>query len=341
MKADFARLDGWDELDGWGGEDNLLAWKASEMRMHIVRNKSGIVHRDHSHDTEWHRKRAGMDERVSAAQRSWLARRTNGRADSTTQVPERTRGVSFCVLCKGRRRHLEQTLAANLESISEKNAEIVLVDYGSGDGLAEWVSASFGHALNDGRLQYYQLQENLPFSIPVGKNFAHRLARMEILINLDADNFIGDLWEAAQMLGFNEFLACDEMANGAFGRIGMWRGDFEKLGGYDESFEPVGYYDVDLKERAQRAGLKKVGWACSRPAIQHAKAEIMEFLGGGGREAWLKLERRNKQRSRDKLRKGWLRANTSGFTAANFIRNFGPIVSLASPRWDQPRLTVN
>lgn len=248
----------------------------------------------------------------------------------TKYVARCARSVSFCVLCKGRKHQLEQTLPENLELLKNKNAELVVVDYHSDDGLAEWIFTHFAGALADRRLQFFQLLQEIPFSIPIGKNFAHRLASKEIIINLDADNYIGDLWIAAQMLGKKEFLTCETFRKGCHGRMGLWRGDLEKLNGYDESFEAAGYHDIDLEKRALRMGLQKINWNCSRLPIQHGKAETVAFAGGGGKCEWLAMDRRNAARSRESLEQGRLRANASGLTTVSFRHNFRSIIAVSN-----------
>jgi hypothetical protein len=248
------------------------------------------------------------------------------------RVIERPRGVSFCVLCKGRRSHLERTLRRNLDAIQGKDAEIVVVDYKSPDGLAEWISKEFQNEMASGLLRFCELQEMRLFSIPIGKNFAHRLATKEFLVNLDADNFVGDIWMGTQSVNGEEMLVCNEYGRGTFGRIGLWRTHFEELNGYDESFEPAGRHDADLQERAQLLGLRKLHWPCSEPALQHDKAATLSFLGGGTNGDWVEMERRNALLSKVNLEVGKSRANQDGMTSAAFRLNFREIIQLPGRR---------
>lgn len=243
------------------------------------------------------------------------------------------RSVSFCTVCKERKHQLEKTMNENLDLLQGCNAELVLVDYKSDDGLAEWIAAGFMEYIRNGTLRFFRLQTDLPFSIPVGKNFAHRFASKEIIINLDADNYIGTLWFAAQNMGLHEFISCDEFGKGSFGRIGLWRQAFEDLGGYDESFEPAGYYDVDLVQRASASGWCKLAVQCSKQAVQHDKAETLAYCGGGGHADWRAMVGRNYSRSLNNLRKGRLQANSLGLTAAGFQHNFTENVELPKNRF--------
>lgn len=75
-RKDLERLGRWDEFSGWGGEDNLLHWKAKQLGLKITREKSAIIHRDHDHATPWHAMKAGVDDRIRAAQKLWSASRS-------------------------------------------------------------------------------------------------------------------------------------------------------------------------------------------------------------------------------------------------------------------------
>ena len=236
--------------------------------------------------------------------------------------------VSFCTLCKGRIGYLEKTLPANLVQIQELDAELVLLDYRSDDGLPDWVKKTFRNYIDRGVLQFIELQSDIPFSIPIGKNFAHRLGIKQFLINLDADNFIGDLWKQAQRATANEFIACDEFGRGTFGRIGFWRQSLEMLGGYDEALQPAGHQDFDLINRALHLGMRKKSVPASIPAIQNSKVETLKYMSGGGQAEWIKMERRNAETSRNNLLQGKLRANVSGWTSARFRKNFSENITL-------------
>jgi hypothetical protein len=224
---------------------------------------------------------------------------------------------SFCTLCKGRRWQLEQTLPANLEAIRSLDAEIVLVDYLSRDGLAEWITCEFRKEMDAGKLAFYRLTDDLPFSIPVGKNFAHRLASGDFLVNVDADNFIGDLAEVALASPGDEVLCCDHYSQGVFGRIGARREWFERVNGYDEELLPAGYEDEDLIARLVASGLRRRHVPPSIPAIQNTLAERVSNLSRGANA--VAMNEQNKARCRANLAAGRLKANPEGLTTATFL----------------------
>ena len=66
--------------------------------------------------------------------------------------------ISFCTVAMGRLDHLRQTLPCNIEAASDyPNCEFVLLDYGSRDGLADWVKSYCMPWLDSGKLTYLRI----------------------------------------------------------------------------------------------------------------------------------------------------------------------------------------
>ena len=152
----------------------------------------------------------------------------------------------------------------------------MLVDFGSTDGLHEWVKENFVDEMEAGYLKYYYTEE-LPFwHASIAKNTAHTLAMHRIVVNLDCDNFTGKdggLFVIDSMLKYGHAKTVlhqfsNEPGDGTYGRIAMSKDNFLRLGGYDESFEPAGYQDRDLLLRAQLMGIQCI----SRPDAAYSKA---------------------------------------------------------------------
>lgn len=172
--------------------------------------------------------------------------------------------LSFCITCKNRFHQIRETLPINLSDnfYFQDLIEFVVVDFGSNDGLADWVLNSFTNELDSGYLAYFFTDE-LPFwHASIAKNTAHYLASNELLVNLDCDNYTGRFGGKYVIKNFikyglnivhHQFSQC--YGDGTYGRIGLTKTFFEQLGGYDESFEPMGFQDVDLILRAQQIGL--------------------------------------------------------------------------------------
>ncbi|WP_405164550.1 glycosyltransferase [Nocardia sp. NBC_01499] len=221
--------------------------------------------------------------------------------------------ISFCVTCKNRLWQLQQTLPANLEAIlADGRSEIVLVNYNSDDDLDEWVR-QFGEHIDSGVLRYIHEGTEQFFHCSKAKNLAHFAATGELLVNLDADNFIGDSivsWRAVWAEHGDTVIQhrYENGSDGTYGRIGMPRAHFIALGGYDEQMHPVAVQDLDLVERGRASGLERRqlrqdGLA----AIRNSVAEKIRYCGSD--LSYKEMQAANLERMRDNLRRGDLVAN--------------------------------
>lgn len=176
--------------------------------------------------------------------------------------------ISLCITCKGRLWQLKQTLPKNLEDVSGfPNVEFVVVDYASEDGLKEWVVNTMTREVGK-RLVYGEVQGQgtSEFRRSHAKNCAHLLATGDVLVNLDADNFVGrgyvqfldDYFSRGYSLAVTNLSFLTKLGESAGGRLAISKDLFLDLGGYDEEFIGYGYEDMDLRERASRFGCKVV-----------------------------------------------------------------------------------
>lgn len=195
-----------------------------------------------------------------------------------------TQKVSYCTTCKGRAHHLKQTLPANLAAeAGNQNVEFVILDYGSEDGLGEWIQQNYAAELESGRIRYARTEQP-HFRMAHAKNMAHRVATGDILCNLDADNYIAPNFSqwlgeqldrepnavvSAQRIGRWDLikersarvavgLPATMEVGGIGGRIAVRTENFYKLGGYDEKIEGWGPDDLQFCLRARDAGLQQV-----------------------------------------------------------------------------------
>jgi hypothetical protein len=233
----------------------------------------------------------------------------------------------------GRLWQLRQTLEEHLRVFSgQRDIELVLLDYNSPDGLEEWIRTypAAQRALYAGLLVYVKVHDVTAYSSPKAKNLAHRMARGEVLVNLDADNWASGIDDAMR----EEFShsrdvfvhAFNRNHDGSYGRIGIAREWFYRLGGYDESFEPMGYQDEDLINRARAAGLQRVPFVCGRLPLRNEPWQKIAFTGS--QRPWIEMWETNKATSQEKVLRGELTANRSGWGTGLVSVNFGRPQSL-------------
>jgi len=249
---------------------------------------------------------------------------TLSRHSSPDAASRRVR-VSYCTTCHGRLWQLALTLFDNLDHLRD-DEEIVLLDYGSPDGLGRFVESSerCRQAIRRGQLLYaYTPAERHHCSL--AKNLAHRLGRGDLLVNVDADNNIEGMREVIDEHFINAIdeviLHMDDGTGGAFGRICIPHYWFHTLGGYDESFAPSAYQDRDLLKRASAGGLRYVWAPAAAPMpIQNTMHEKVSHTG---QENWHTMRAANRAISEENLAEGRLVANAHGWGGANLRVNFG------------------
>lgn len=164
--------------------------------------------------------------------------------------------------------HLKETLPANLKgNASYPNAEFVLLDYNSSDGLEEWVKTELNDFVESGRLVYYRTTEPKYFHRSHSRNMAFKLATGDIVCNVDADNFTGKGFAHYINREFtrnkNIFIIPDIRSRyyyirDVFGRICCLKQDFDAAGGFDEQLEGYGHEDVDFIYRLIKLNREEV-----------------------------------------------------------------------------------
>lgn len=172
--------------------------------------------------------------------------------------------LTFCVHVKNRLRQVQRTMGENLERAARfPGVGLVLLDYNSTDGLDAWARRELSPHVERGALIYARERGAAYFHASKSKNLAHKIAPGRVLVNLDADNFIGetipfllDAFRADENIVVH--LWTGGAGDGTYGRIALTRKNFFRLRGYDESFLPAGYQDTDLLIRAELSGLTRV-----------------------------------------------------------------------------------
>jgi len=152
--------------------------------------------------------------------------------------------ISFCIPIHNRLSDLKQTMRYLIAQDSPP-IEIVVLDYGSTDGLADYVKGL--HCVT------YHRYESPHFHKSHAFNLAILASKGEYFILLGADAYP----HRDYIKTIRELIAqgCIWMrANELCGIIACQRGEFINAGGYDERFEFYGPEDRDLDLRLQRRG---------------------------------------------------------------------------------------
>lgn len=163
--------------------------------------------------------------------------------------------ASFCITCMGRLCHLKDTLPSNIKTLENYGIdyEICLVNWGSKDGLHEWIHENYSSLIKSKKIKYLRLDKEY-FEMAPAKNAAHDLATKKFVCNLDADNYITNEW-----LDFCiDTFKCDERItirntmSEECGRIFLLRSTFIFVGGYDNKFVKWGGDDNDFLVRLRK-----------------------------------------------------------------------------------------
>ncbi|SFW13406.1 glycosyltransferase family 2 protein [Chitinophaga sancti] len=160
---------------------------------------------------------------------------------------------------------LKETLPGNIAACKQyPNAEVVLLDYNSDDGLSQWVYDHFREYIAQELLVFYQLIDPQPrfFSHAHSRNMAFCLATGDILCNVNADYhiaaedlcYMNDKMQPSDPLALIAHLDNSERDN--LGRLCLRKEDFELIGGFDERFKSYGYEDIDLNMRLKMADVR-------------------------------------------------------------------------------------
>lgn len=189
--------------------------------------------------------------------------------------------VSLCTVCKNRASHYRQTILKNIrDNEVNGNVEFLLLDYNSDDDLEEWVKANLGSYIESGLLSYYKTFDPQYFHRSHSRNMAFRLAKGNLICNVDADNYVGQGFADYLINEFsinnNVFLCAGGETDGIpypdmGGRICVSKNDFNAVGGYDEDMCNYGYEDFDLISRLEMNQLNKklIGDERYLTAIKH------------------------------------------------------------------------
>lgn len=175
--------------------------------------------------------------------------------------------VSLCTVCKNRAEHYKKTILKNIQdNKGDPDVEYLLLDYNSSDDMEKWVSENLHSYIEQGIFAYYKTFEPQYFQRSHSRNMAFRLAKGDLICNVDADNYTGKSFTSYLRKQFDPDSNIFVCAGGQFdnisrpdigGRICVHRKALLKTGGYDEELNNYGFEDFDLINRLEFADLNK------------------------------------------------------------------------------------
>lgn len=211
--------------------------------------------------------------------------------------------ISLCTSISNRIEDLQYTIPYNLKFIElyGKQVEWIIVDYGS-DDINE-VRKLIESVKKPSNLKLIYHRHNEKWNIGRAKKLAHDLATGDILLNLDADNFIGIRFleyldqvyqeNPLSILYYKwdaEFLKYRNEAGldlGFMGKIALSKAIYHVIGGYPTDLQGYGGDDTDLINRALLLPINEVllnngmrYWNKTIPTVDEHVLECNSIDGG-------------------------------------------------------------
>ncbi len=238
--------------------------------------------------------------------------------------------ITFCTTCMNRFFHLKKTFVKNVESnIDYPNVEFVLLNYNSQDELHEWAQKKLPPYIEKGIVNYYHTTKPKSFHASKAKNLAHKVAKGEILCNLDGDNFTGKDFAfyinyKIQSQGIDSLFQFKKAPYwGTEGRLVYAKKYFLELGGYDEALAATGHEDHDLMDRLKAYGLKYENIQIEN-FLHYLSNTTLEKAVNVSEDAvhYYDLESTNRKKSKENIDANILKANAEGWGTTPLYKNF-------------------
>lgn len=158
--------------------------------------------------------------------------------------------LSIIVTCKGRLRHLKETLPA---MAAQPGAETVVVDVDCPEGTAAWVRQALP------QVKVVRMENEPLFNIARARNRGAAAAASDLLAFLDADSLLHPDFAAAAVAATSpgNYTQCVHGRKQLMGCVVVPRAAFEAVQGYDEVFQGWGGEDRDFYRRVERLGLRR------------------------------------------------------------------------------------
>lgn len=180
--------------------------------------------------------------------------------------------ISFCVVCMNRLPHLKETFLQNLiDNRNYKQLEFILLDYNSGDGLEHWAKENLQSYISNERVVYYKTTQPKCFSHSHAKNLAFKLAKGDIVCNINADHYTGSEFAfyvnekfvkdkniVLTPIDFYKTSKNYHPPRDVLGKVCVRKEDFLKVKGFEEQMAGYGFEDYDFINRLEMAGVRRV-----------------------------------------------------------------------------------
>jgi hypothetical protein len=159
--------------------------------------------------------------------------------------------LSSVTTCMNRVESIKQTLIENIKASGHLNVDFVLLNYGSKDGLEEYIKETCMPYIFSGKLKYYRVLDNIEFFHHArAKNIAYKLSSGNLVFNSDAEWFS---YSSLFNLVFEEFKTGEENKTlhigGRGGALVNYKKHFEMIHGYNEEMVGWGFEDSDFFNR--------------------------------------------------------------------------------------------
>ena len=176
--------------------------------------------------------------------------------------------ITLCTVCMNRMTYLMQTLPVNLaENAENPNVEFLVLDYNSRDDMETWIKDHLSGYIGLGLLKYYKTYEPEFFHLAHSKNLIMKLATGDIIGMVDADNYTGPgyvEWVQERFAANGDHTVTTTLRKDSIpyrdqgGKICLRKEFFHAVKGFDEALIGYGMDDVDLVNRLDVAGCKRV-----------------------------------------------------------------------------------
>jgi predicted glycosyltransferase involved in capsule biosynthesis len=240
-----------------------------------------------------------------------------------------TNTISFCTVVLNRIENLKKTLPHNLSVIKFiENAKIILIDYGSTDGVDEYIRNSMSDYIENGKLVFYKTVDTKDrYWHAHCKNISHTLSDSDIVSCCDGDSYLTTEYVNFVMKNISENVVVDAMTSyGLTGYISLMKKDFDRIGGYDEEYTVYGSEDIDIVKRCKMIGMKNI--RCPAYYLKTEKHGDSDRTKNQKVTDIGKSLRISQKQYNDSLLMNKIVANERGIVGETLIKNFKEIVKI-------------